>query len=240
MKTILIALLMLSTIRVTAQSPIVIELFTSQGCSSCPAADKLVAKISDESKLKKEDIIVLSFHVDYWNRLGWKDPYSRAEFTERQRNYVRAMGLNSAYTPQAVVNGNEEFVGSNENLLRSTIAREQKLIRPKKQIQATAKLTNENQIVVNYSINKLESDEEVLILFVLDEVQTKIGKGENEGLLLKEKNVVTEISHSSSNSSKNILINPITPFQKANSHISLVIQNNKTLKISGGVETKIE
>lgn len=78
----------------------VVELFTSQGCSSCPSADKLLSELS-----KKENVLALSFHVSYWNYLGWKDPYSNEQYTERQRDYARVLHLRSIYTPQMIVNG---------------------------------------------------------------------------------------------------------------------------------------
>ncbi|MGQ0739409.1 MAG: DUF1223 domain-containing protein [Bacteroidota bacterium] len=95
-----------------AYAPVaVLELFTSEGCSSCPPADKLLPELA------KADVrvIPLSFHVDYWNYLGWKDPFSSNEFSERQRDYVQQFKLESAYTPQLVINGAYETVGSSRN-----------------------------------------------------------------------------------------------------------------------------
>ncbi len=96
----------------------VIELFTSEGCSSCPPADELVSKVLSENK---PDVYILSFHVDYWDRLGWKDDFSQATFSDRQKQYARYLSLDGVYTPQIVVNGTDQFVGSNETHLRSSI-----------------------------------------------------------------------------------------------------------------------
>ena len=98
----------------TKPTPTVVELFTSEGCSSCPPADKLLT--SAQSNFGNE-IIVLSYHVDYWDRLGWKDPFSKAIFSERQRMYSQKLNLSSVYTPQAIVNGQVQFVGSDKKLL---------------------------------------------------------------------------------------------------------------------------
>ena len=87
--------------------PVVLELFTSQGCSSCPSADAFLRKLAKEPR-----VIRLAFHVDYWNSLGWRDPFSSREWSQRQGAYVRAMKLSSAYTPQMVVNGTRQMVGS--------------------------------------------------------------------------------------------------------------------------------
>ena len=96
----------------------VIELFTSQGCSSCPSADKLLAQTLSDAKRDNKLIIALSFHVDYWNRLGWTDPFSDKKYSQRQSDYASAMQLRSVYTPQMIVNGSTEFVGSNEKELK--------------------------------------------------------------------------------------------------------------------------
>ena len=91
----------------------VVELFTSQGCSSCPPADALLRKIHEYAEENKLPVYVLSFHVDYWNRLGWTDPYSDPTYTQRQRAYARHFGTDRVYTPQMIVGGEREFVGSN-------------------------------------------------------------------------------------------------------------------------------
>jgi len=97
----------------------VVELFTSEGCSSCPPADELVARIQQEDK--DRSVFILAYHVDYWDRLGWKDGFSSAAFTGRQRQYANWLRLSSVYTPQIVVNGKKEFVGSDAKALRSTV-----------------------------------------------------------------------------------------------------------------------
>jgi len=101
-----------------AKSPrAVIELFTSQGCSSCPPADALLAKLARE-----DDLIALSLPVDYWDRLGWKDTFAKHAFTERQAAYSNARGDRQVYTPQAVVNGKEHAVGSQRTAINAAIS----------------------------------------------------------------------------------------------------------------------
>jgi len=97
--------------------PIVVELFTSQGCSSCPPADKFLATLA-----KDPDLAPLSFHVDYWNDLGWADPYSQSAWTERQHMYARALGDSRVYTPELVVGGAQGMVGSSTGQIRQAIA----------------------------------------------------------------------------------------------------------------------
>lgn len=110
--------LALSACAHAAPAVVLVELFTSQGCSSCPPADALLAKLDEDP-----NVVVLSEHVDYWNYLGWRDPYSSAAFSERQAAYVRRFGLRSAYTPQMVVDGQIEFVGSDGGYAKKAIER---------------------------------------------------------------------------------------------------------------------
>lgn len=101
-----------------AGRPIVVELFTSEGCSSCPPADALLAELAAQP-----DVLALSLHIDYWDRLGWKDPYSSAEATERQRRYARLLDLGGVYTPQMVVDGRWQAVGSDRSAVENALAK---------------------------------------------------------------------------------------------------------------------
>jgi hypothetical protein len=97
-----------------ARGPVVVELFTSQGCSSCPPADRLLSRLESERQLAGVTVIPLAFHVDYWNHQGWTDPFSSAAWSQRQQSYAHAFHSNQIYTPQLVVNGRTECVGSKE------------------------------------------------------------------------------------------------------------------------------
>ena len=105
-----------------ATNPVVVELFTSQGCSSCPPADRLLTQLGQDRELAGR-VIPLSFHVDYWNSIGWRDPFSSADWSGRQNRYSEAFKLGGrVYTPQAVINGKSECVGSEEGEVRQRIA----------------------------------------------------------------------------------------------------------------------
>jgi hypothetical protein len=98
-----------------------VELFTSEGCSSCPPADNLLARLSADAARSGEPVAALSFHVTYWNRLGWTDRFSDEAFTKRQGAYAKQLALQSLYTPQMVVDGEHEFVGSDEESVKGAV-----------------------------------------------------------------------------------------------------------------------
>ncbi|MEM9855263.1 MAG: DUF1223 domain-containing protein, partial [Pseudomonadota bacterium] len=100
-----------------AQNVTVVELYTSQGCSSCPPADKLLHQLAD-----RDDVIALALHVDYWDYIGWKDEFADARFTERQKGYARAAGARSIYTPQMVIGGLDHVVGTKPNEVAAHLA----------------------------------------------------------------------------------------------------------------------
>ena len=97
---------------------VVLELFTSQGCSSCPSADNYLGELAAE----RDDVVALSFHVDYWDYIGWEDRFATKESTQRQRDYARALGIAYVYTPQLVIDGKSHVVGSKRHAVKSAIA----------------------------------------------------------------------------------------------------------------------
>ena len=167
----------------------VVELFTSEGCSSCPAADAVVAKIEKESADKP--IYILAYHVDYWNRLGWKDVFSSAEFSGRQNMYANWLNLSSVYTPQVIVNGKTEFVGSQEGTLRNAI-RNSLQKEPESNLTLTNLKTGNNLLTLNYNTNKAANNT-LLIALVQKTATTVVKKGENEGRTLSHVQIVNNI-----------------------------------------------
>jgi hypothetical protein len=162
----------------------VLELFTSEGCSSCPPADAVLAKLSEEYKGK---VFVLGFHVDYWNRLGWTDTFSDAAYSKRQQNYVAQFHLNSIYTPQLIINGKEELVGSDERKARTILEKELEDAITQS-IQLNAK-QNGNSFNVSYELGKTSNDVLNIALLQL-QAKTTVRNGENGGHVLSHVNIV--------------------------------------------------
>lgn len=175
--------------KITGNGFAVIELFTSEGCSSCPPADELVARIQKEDAGKP--VYILAFHVDYWNRLGWKDPFSSAGYSKRQNDYAAWLKLKSVYTPQIVVNGRSEFVGSEEGTLRNAI-------NAGLHMMPSAKLTLNAQnapghIILQYKAEGAGNNTTLLVALVQKNAQTKVQSGENGGRTLAHVQIVRKV-----------------------------------------------
>lgn len=168
-----------------------IELFTSEGCSSCPAADEVLEE--SQKKYNDKNVLVLSYHVDYWDKLGWKDIFSDASFTQRQEYYSNIFRLNSIYTPQVVVNGKKEFIGSNKSKLISSIE-EQLNEKFSVSINLNVVQNTEGKIDVQYSAEGADAKKEQAILVLIQKMATnEINKGENKGRTLHHINIVRNI-----------------------------------------------
>jgi hypothetical protein len=155
-----------------------VELFTSEGCSSCPPADEAVGRLNGW----KKNVFVLSFHVDYWNYLGWKDVFSDAEYSSRQQKYGDLFHLSSIYTPQIVVNGRVQFVGGDETMLRTTIENDLKEI-PNTELQIKIQSVNKNQLAVSWTTNP-HPELKMNLAFVQNFTKDHIQRGENKGRTL--------------------------------------------------------
>ncbi|MBB6501917.1 DUF1223 domain-containing protein [Pedobacter cryoconitis] len=167
-----------------------IELFTSEGCSSCPPADELVARIQREET--GQPVYILAFHVDYWNRLGWKDVYSNADYSKRQNQYASWLNLRSVYTPQIVVNGQQEFVGSEETTLRNAIKSSLRKISAAKLILDQVD-TSGRQFRLHYQANGADGHTDLLLALVQHSAQTRVKSGENGGHLLSHIQIVRQL-----------------------------------------------
>lgn len=158
-----------------AGTPVLVELFTSEGCSSCPPADRLLARLASEQPVSGALVVALSLHVDYWNRLGWEDPFSSDRYSERQSAYARRFGARGVYTPQVVVDGRTEFVGSDERAARSAIsdaAREPK---------AFVRLVPDGAGAARVTVAGASAGAGVFLAVVEDGLSSDVTRGENAG-----------------------------------------------------------
>jgi hypothetical protein len=167
----------------------VLELFTSEGCSSCPPADELLAKIQKEAQGK--EVYLLAYHVDYWNRQGWKDVFSSSDFSNRQIDYGRWFGGSQIYTPQVVVNGKSEFVGSDEQALRQAIS-EQLTTKPNATLAVQASQDGD-MLKIQYQASGDFKGSDLLLALVQKSAQTKVERGENAGRTLSHVQIVRKI-----------------------------------------------
>lgn len=207
-----------------AQNPVVVELFTSQGCSSCPAADKNLAAVVDRAEKNNQEVLGLSFHVDYWNYIGWKDPYSSKEFTERQKKYASVLNLENIYTPQMIVNGRAEFVGSDGRKCDDEIAKALKET-PLFQISITDVTKSKEKILISYSLDKVPTDCTINAALVEKDVSNDVTRGENTGRKLAHKNVVR--SFTTSAAKKNGTLELAFPAAGKADQLIIFLQNNE-------------
>src|SRR5258708_18148918 len=169
------------------RTPVLVELFTSEGCSSCPPADALLSKL-DRQPAARAELVVLSEHVDYWDHLGWRDPYSSHFYSERQSAYADRLGLSSIYTPQMVVDGSIEFVGSSARSANEAFV--QALGAPKIPVRLSSITLEQADILRAHIETEALTDSfgsreaEVYVAVALNHAESEVSRGENGGLRL--------------------------------------------------------
>ena len=176
----------------TPRKAVMVELFTSEGCSSCPPADELLGHLRQDLSAKNVQVIPLGFHVDYWNSLGWKDRFSSAEFTERQEQYTRALRVDGPYTPEMVVDGSVELVGNDAGRAQSTIRQQAAQLET---AQVKIAMAGADQLTVQVKGPSAPSGGTVLVMLAIteDNLSTQVGSGENGGRTLHHAAVVREL-----------------------------------------------
>jgi hypothetical protein len=171
-----------------SRTPVLIELFTSEGCSSCPPADALLEKLDRSQPVNGAELIVLSEHVDYWNDIGWKDPYSSHEYSERQSAYAAHFGRSGIYTPQMVVDGHSDLVGSDERGAIEAVENETRFV--KVPLSLSGLHFENNKVSMHVEAGPLEPSMGArsanLYLAIADESDvSQVSRGENAGRTLK-------------------------------------------------------
>ncbi len=185
-----------STQMAAGREAVVVELFTSEGCSSCPPADALLAELDTKQPLGSADIIAIEEHVDYWDELGWKDPYSSSAWTARQNDYAGTLRNGSAYTPQMVVDGTTGFVGNRGGTARQEI--EKAATNRKARIEISQVSLVENKAVtlkvnIEKSLRVSPKDTaEVIVVITESGLRSSVKGGENNGKDLQHSPVLRE------------------------------------------------
>ena len=216
------------------KTPVLVELFTSEGCSSCPPADTNLSRIEKNQPVADADAITLSLHVDYWNSLGWKDEFSSPLYSRRQQLYSEALKLDSNYTPQIVVDGRTEFVGSNETRTDKAIQE------ATKNQKATVELSQDaDKLKIKLSDIPNHENATVFLAITEDNLASNVKGGENSGRKLAHTSVVRELNSLGmlTAEQKTLDIETVLQIQpnwkRENVKIVVFVQENASRKILG-------
>jgi hypothetical protein len=232
------------------RKPVVVELFTSEGCSSCPPADALLQKLQAQQPVAGAEIIAIEEHVDYWNHDGWVDPFSSPEWTERQQVYV-SLNRNDAYTPELVVDGRSQFVGNNEREAQLEI--EKAALASKIGVSITAKAYTNSSERFSVSVGKIDGNNandvaEVWLAVTEDGLHSSVSHGENSGRVLHHVATLLSLSkigvadpHGTAVSFTGDSLVKISPHWKVeNLHVTVFVQHKKSREILGAASTRIK
>jgi hypothetical protein len=233
--------------------PVVLELFTSQGCSSCPAADRLLTRLGEDPELLTR-VLPLAYHVDYWNHIGWTDPFSSKRWSERQRRYARALGSNRLYTPQLVVDGRSDAVGSKEEevyrLVRAALERP-----PAAAVHLQLSAGGDPDALRAEVRARLERPPspgapgglEVLVVLYQKDLTTPVPRGENSGRTLENDYVVRRLERAGKLAGKagagleTAVTFALEPdWRRPDLGVVAFVQDPKTLAIHGAARATLE
>ncbi len=196
---------------------VVVELFTSQGCSSCPPADDVLRDL-----VLEDGVIVLGWHVDYWDYLGWKDKFSRPENTERQMGYRDRWNLRSLYTPQAVIHGEVQIVGSNEQKIRMYVDQFQA---EKPMLEIALSTSGDTADITVSALTSRLPAADIFLVRITPEATTSIRRGENAGRTISYVNVVEEMTWIANWNGRSD-VNVSTPFKGDSKYVVMVQAKN--------------
>lgn len=232
----------------TAGGPVVLELFTSQGCSSCPPADRLLTRLAQDPKLAGQ-VIPLSFHVDYWDYIGWQDPFASPRWTERQNQYARAFRANRIYTPQLVVNGRTDCVGSHEKVVRQQIAAALAAAPAGRVSLETGPAAQDGRLRVRVGAEMKTAAAGNLDLWVAvweTGLETKVGAGENASRSLHNDYVVRRLEKAltlpgkaGARDSAEIVLGLDKRWKRANLGVAAFLQDPATRVIHGAASRRL-
>ncbi len=215
----------------------VVELFTSQGCSSCPSADENLQRITMLAANNKSPVYTLSFHVDYWNDLGWEDPFSIAAATQRQRRYANVFKAKRVYTPQIVINGQTQFLGSDRE--RSDVAIGSALRTAGASSLTLTATVVKDQVVVTWKTDDTSADL-LNVALVQKEAERLVDAGENVGRTLKHVNIVRNFQVVRTFPAADVVLETPKGFAAADYHVVAFLQTARNGKIHCANKVAIE
>ena len=230
----------------TTSSAVLVELFTSEGCSSCPPADKLLIDLDQTSVKNGVTLITLSEHVDYWNRLGWKDPFSSVLYSQRQEEYSRALKLDDVYTPQMIVDGRNAFVGSQRQTALQAI--EKAADAPKANVQLAVEAPPGGSASVSIKIDKIPDTShgdkaEVFLAVAESGLQSKVSRGENAGREIAHTAVARKlvkigtVDGSSFTAQQNIKLDQA--WKRSSTKVVVFLQERNSRRVLGAASAKL-
>ena len=221
---------------VVAQAPVVVELFTSEGCSSCPPADAMLIKLSHQRSTNIAELILLEEHVEYWNDGGWHDRFSGPTYTQRQYDYVKDLHLATAYTPQIVIDGHFQASGNNPAQVQQFLLQAAKSPKP---AAVTLHLASSDKLQVSID-NPSRAKIEVLLAVTEDDLTTNVRGGENGGRTLTHSAVVRELRKVGSTSDekfdKVINLPDKSDWKKPDLRAIILVQNPSSGEILGAAQ----
>ena len=234
-----------------APAPVVVELFTSEGCSSCPPADALLARLDATQPVGGGQLIAIEEHVDYWNHLGWVDPFSSGEWTARQQRYEAAFGQDGEYTPQMIVNGRYEFVGSRPDLAAKAIEKARQsatlrvsLARTGSQESAEPRFT----VTVGKPAELAPQDSvEVWIAVTESGLASQVSRGENAGRNLRHAPVLrslqlvgtADVRDGNNSFEREVPVKLRAEWNREQLAVIVLVQEKKSRQIAGAAALKV-
>ncbi|MBO9633974.1 MAG: DUF1223 domain-containing protein [Chitinophagaceae bacterium] len=213
----------------------VIELFTSEGCSSCPPADRLIGNLQQENA--GIPLYILSYHVDYWDHQGWKDRFSSKAWSQRQQQYLQWLNLETLYTPQIVVNGKMENVGSDA---KATVSAINEALGSEEQGTITMQATQKGaEIEVCYQFNGQINGNSILLALVQKNASSNVSAGENTGKHLPHVQIVRAMEQEDASKDHRLLIKAPGDFSTTGWELIALVQNKKTGQIVSAAKSNI-
>ncbi len=238
MKSTLILFFFITTISFAQKPFAVVELFTSEGCLSCPPADGVLSKVAKNAEKNNQNVFFLEYHVDYWNKGGWKDPFSRNQFTLRQENYTRVLTEKELYTPEAVINGSFSFTGSNESKMNEYITKALS-IPPQMNLTAGIDSIANDTIFLNYQLSVPNQNFVLKCVITENDLSSTVTGGENKGKVLHHDHVVRIfISRDNPGATGQAKV-PLKGIKLSEKHrLIAFVQHKQTMKILAAVKVR--